>query len=93
MKEKCYICCDLKSFYASVECVERGLDLPGVKILMKAGSKMGRVKELLLERDMEVSMVENCGMDTERCFRSAAEIPEDAGYFSLLIAREKGENR
>ena len=26
MKEKCYLCCDLKSFYASVECVERGLD-------------------------------------------------------------------
>ena len=25
-KEKCYICCDLKSFYASVECIERGLD-------------------------------------------------------------------
>ena len=26
MKEKGYLCCDLKSFYASVECVERGLD-------------------------------------------------------------------
>lgn len=26
MKEKVYICIDLKSFYASVECVERGLD-------------------------------------------------------------------
>ena len=26
MKEECYVCCDLKSFYASVECVERGLD-------------------------------------------------------------------
>lgn len=26
MGEKCYICIDLKSFYASVECVERGLD-------------------------------------------------------------------
>ena len=26
MKEQTYICCDLKSFYASVECVERGLD-------------------------------------------------------------------
>lgn len=25
-KEKCYICCDLKSFYASVECIERVLD-------------------------------------------------------------------
>ena len=26
MREKAYICIDLKSFYASVECVERGLD-------------------------------------------------------------------
>lgn len=26
MKKRAYICCDLKSFYASVECVERGLD-------------------------------------------------------------------
>ena len=26
MLEKAYLCIDLKSFYASVECVERGLD-------------------------------------------------------------------
>ena len=26
MKEKTYIAADLKSFYASVECIERGLD-------------------------------------------------------------------
>ena len=26
MKERTYICIDLKSFYASVECVERQLD-------------------------------------------------------------------
>lgn len=26
MKNRTYVCCDLKSFYASVECVERGLD-------------------------------------------------------------------
>lgn len=26
MKNRTYICCDLKSFYASVECVERGLN-------------------------------------------------------------------
>lgn len=25
-KQRCYLCIDLKSFYASVECVERGLD-------------------------------------------------------------------
>ncbi len=26
MEERIYFCIDLKSFYASVECVERGLD-------------------------------------------------------------------
>ena len=26
MKQRYYLCIDLKSFYASVECVERGLD-------------------------------------------------------------------
>lgn len=26
MKDNVYLCIDLKSFYASVECVERGLD-------------------------------------------------------------------
>ena len=26
MKQQQYLCIDLKSFYASVECVERGLD-------------------------------------------------------------------
>ncbi|MFR8010029.1 MAG: DNA repair protein, partial [Gordonibacter urolithinfaciens] len=25
-KERTYVCIDLKSFYASVECVDRGLD-------------------------------------------------------------------
>ena len=26
MKNRIYLCIDLKSFYASVECIERGLD-------------------------------------------------------------------
>ena len=26
MKQRAYLCIDLKSFYASVECVERGMD-------------------------------------------------------------------
>ena len=73
--------------------VEQGLDLPGVKVLMKAGSQMGRVKQALLDRGMEAAMVENCGMDGQRCFRSTAEIPEDAGYFSLLLVREEGGAR
>lgn len=34
MKERHYICIDLKSFYASVECVERGLDPMTTKLVV-----------------------------------------------------------
>lgn len=36
MGNRTYICCDLKSFYGSVECVERGLD-PMTTNLVVAG--------------------------------------------------------
>ena len=38
MKERTYVCCDLKSFYASVECVERGLD-PMITTLVVADQR------------------------------------------------------
>ena len=63
--------------------------MPGVKVLMKAGSKMGQVRKALVDSGMEVCMVENCGMPGERVFRRAEDIPEDAGYFSLIIAKDK----
>lgn len=40
MKERSYLCIDLKSFYASVECVERGLD-PMTTNLVVADSERG----------------------------------------------------
>lgn len=69
--------------------VEQALAMPGVKVLMKAGSKMGQVRKALVESGMEVNMVENCGMPGERVFRCAEDIPEEAGYFSLIIAKDK----
>ena len=35
-----------------------------------------------------VQMVENCGTDDQKVYRSADEIPYDAGYYSLLIIKE-----
>lgn len=69
--------------------IREALKLPGVKVLMKAGSKMEQVRKDLIEADMEVAMVENCGMATERVFYGAQEIPADAGYFSLIVAKDK----
>ena len=71
--------------------VQAGLDLPGTKILMKSGKKIGAVKQELLERELSTWMVENCGMDRERLIRGAKEIPEDAGYYSLIIAKDGEE--
>ena len=39
MSEKTYICIDLKSFYASVECVARGLDPLTTNLLVADVSK------------------------------------------------------
>lgn len=68
--------------------IEEGLQLPGVKVLMKAGRKMNEVKQLLSQGSYQVMMVENCGMIQEHVYKSVQEIPEDAGYYSLIIVRD-----
>ena len=64
------------------------LDLPGQYVLMKSGSHMKEVKEMLTASGRVVNVVENCGMDNEKVYRSVSEIPDEAGYFSLIIAKE-----
>ena len=69
--------------------ISEALKLPGTKVLMKAGKKMEKVKEELKALGEEAVMIENCGMPEEKIYRSAEEIPEDAGYYSLIIVKEK----
>lgn len=71
--------------------IKEALKLPGVKVLMKAGGKHGDVKELLAIGRYEVSMVENCGMSGEKVYECLEDIPEDAGYYSIMIVRDKGD--
>lgn len=42
MEEASYLCIDLKSYYASVECVERGLDPLGVNLVVSDESRTDR---------------------------------------------------
>lgn len=73
--------------------VGEGLSLAGTKVLMKSGRQIKKVKEALMEREMEAFMAENCGMAGERLFYHTREIPEDAGYYSLIITRgEEAKN-
>ena len=73
----------------AVHKLETALDQPGNYVLMKSASKMAAVKELLRRSGRKVSMVENCCMAGEKRYFSVDEIPDDAGYFSLIIAKEK----
>lgn len=75
----------------AVHKLDSELDLPGNYVLMKSGKKMGQVKEILRRSGRDVVMVENCGMDTEKVYHSVDEIPDDAGYYSLIIAKEEKE--
>ena len=72
----------------AVHRLDSTLNESGNYILMKSGKKMNQVKEILSQSGRDVRMVENCGMENEHIYRSVEEIPDDAGYYSLIIAKE-----
>lgn len=59
----------------------------GTCVLMKSGSKMNRVKETLKKSGRDAVMIENCGTDKEQVYFHVDEIPDSAGYYSLIISK------
>ena len=76
----------LPALYKTENCLESG----GNYVLMKSASHMKEVKELLRRSGREASAVIDCGMDSEQVYRSVEDIPDDAGYFSLIISKGTG---
>lgn len=72
----------------AVHKLDEKLDLPGNYVLMKSGKRMNEVKEILRASGRDVVMVENCGMPDEHIYQSIDEIPDNSGYYSLIIAKE-----
>lgn len=68
--------------------IEEALHLSGTKVFMKAGKKIKEVKQQLKDTSQEAVMIENCGMENEVIYHNAHEIPDDAGYYSLIIVKE-----
>lgn len=60
----------------------------GQYVLMKSGRRMKEVKEMLAASGRDVTAVENCGLAGERVYRGVEEIPDDAGYYSLVLAKQ-----
>ena len=75
--------------------IEAALNYSGTKILMKSASRISEVKRTLEEKDgnVNVKMIENCGMPEERIYERIEDVPEQAGYYSLLIVKESEKER
>ena len=67
--------------------IEEALKLPGTKVLMKPAKNAGS-KAKIKASGNKAEMIENCGMPDEKIYRSVEEIPDDAGYYSLIIVKE-----
>ncbi len=67
------------------------LELPGTKVLMKAGKRLPQVREALTARGLleQAAMVEDCGLPTEKLYSSMGDVPEAAGYFATVIVKEQ----
>ena len=62
---------------------------PGVKVMMK--NNLAKTLPYLKAQGLSAYMVENCGLPNQHVYRCLDEIPEDAGYFSLLIVKGDGK--
>ena len=71
----------------AVHKTDEELDQNGNYVLMKPASHMPEIKQLLRQSGRKVFAAENCGMENERIYRSAEEIPDDAGYYTLIVAK------
>ena len=69
--------------------LDNDMALKGNYVVMKSASKMAAVKDMIRRSGRRAVMAENCSMENEKLYRSVDEIPDDAGYFSLIIAKEK----
>ena len=59
----------------------------GTQVIMKAGSRLAELKAEISRDGKTAYLVENCGMPDERICRGLEEIPDNAGYFSMLVVK------
>ena len=48
---------------------------------------MGELKDKIRRAGKEAWLVENCGMENEKVYSGIGSMPEQTGYFSILIVR------
>jgi precorrin-2/cobalt-factor-2 C20-methyltransferase len=59
-------------------------------VILKAGKKLRMLKSKLADSGRDVYLVENCGMPGEKIYHGLDNIPDEAGYLSLIIVVSGG---
>ena len=62
-------------------------EFDGTLVILKVGKNLKEIKEKVLASGRNAFLVENCGMENERIFYDLKSIPDEAGYFSVLIVK------
>jgi precorrin-2/cobalt-factor-2 C20-methyltransferase len=60
----------------------------GTLIIMKAGNRLKELKEKIALDKKSAYLVENCGMAQEKVYSGVASMPDQTGYFSILIVKD-----
>ena len=62
-------------------------EFDGTLVILKVGKNLKEIKEKVSASGRNAFLVENCGMENERIFYDLKSIPDEAGYFSVLIVK------
>ncbi|HAN44311.1 MAG TPA: precorrin-2 C(20)-methyltransferase [Ruminococcaceae bacterium] len=70
--------------------LSESLALKGTKVLMKTGRAVSSVKSALKECGLyeKASAVQNCGLPSEKIYRSLDDMDDQAGYFTTIIVKD-----
>lgn len=71
--------------------IDEALELPGTKIIMKAGKQIDSVIDKIRSKGLKACMVCNCGHENQKIYKDLSEYgPEEtAGYFAVIIVRQE----
>lgn len=65
----------------------RFCEFEGTLVILKAGSRLKEIKEKVSAYNKHVYLIENCGRSDEKIYCDLHSMPDEAGYFSLVVVR------
>lgn len=79
----------LHIFPGSFQDIDAALDMDGSKVIMKSASKIAGVRDAIAKRDVFSAAVNDCSLPTQKVYRDAKDIPDNTGYFTTIIVKDK----